>query len=420
MKKLLSIILIIGILFTGCMSEIDTNNQINEGSLSQEDMTDELEPWTIKKYLGEDYCKLTKNQKVSVQEYLNQINTLEQEDYEFNSDEIESLYNKLDLLLFEYGIYMPLTSVSIIFDKYPKLFNDEDIKQILELEQTIAKLNESDPGSEDLEELDDELIILLDNKGLEGEEIINQVRTQSIDLARFEVVDGNIIIKDNCVKSKDKITDKEMNDYQLLWKQAKKIVPNRFMDMLKLFVVNTDGVENVLAYVNQENDELTKWRMVLDIKDALDEDGQYIKEYDETIVHEFGHLLTLNATQMQQNIDDELTYVNDEGTTKKDSYLNQFYQNFWVSIFEEHQESVDPMDTEGDSAFAFYEKYQNQFVSDYAATNPEEDIAETFRVFVFTDKPAGKTIKDQKILFMYEDEFLVDLRNNIRTNLGIS
>jgi len=445
MKKWLYVLLTLSILLTGCQSDttaIENNvievagklvnnssdNSVDEMSGStandssvnaQEEMEYELEPWTIESYLGMDSDELSETQISSVQEYLDQINALEQEDMELNEDEIFTLYESLDLLLSEYGVEMPLTSMASIVSLYPDLFTEEDLDKLEELELLILDISESDPESEELDDIYEELTSLLDDKGLNGEELINQVETRSIDLAAFNVVDGKISLRKDSVIPADEITEQEMKDYKLLWNQTKKIVPKSHMDMLKLFVINTDGKDNVLAYVNQENDELTKWRMVLDIKDALDEDGQYIKEYDETIAHEFAHIMTLNATQMQETVTDNNTYVGDEGTTTKSSYLNQFYQKFWTAIYEEHQNSVDPMDMSGDSAYAFYEKYENDFVSDYAATNPEEDIAETFSVFIFTERPKGNDIKDQKILFMYGDESLVKLRQEIRKNLEL-
>jgi hypothetical protein len=65
----------------------------------------------------------------------------------------------------------------------------------------------------------------------------------------------------------------------------------------------------------------------------------------------------------------------------------------------------------------FYEKYQDQFVSDYAAANPGEDIAESWTYFILAPKPHGSTIAEQKILFFYEYPELVDLRQQILTNL---
>jgi hypothetical protein len=66
-----------------------------------------------------------------------------------------------------------------------------------------------------------------------------------------------------------------------------------------------------------------------------------------------------------------------------------------------------------DGLFSFYLTHQDQFLDDYSTTHPAEDIAEAFAYFVFSPKPAGKLIKDQKMLFFYEYHELVELRQSI-------
>ena len=70
----------------------------------------------------------------------------------------------------------------------------------------------------------------------------------------------------------------------------------------------------------------------------------------------------------------------------------------WKKI-DAHSNDLDP--TEYDNMlYAFYEKHSDQFVDDYATTDPSEDMAETFAYFVYSPKPAGYTIVYQKILFL--------------------
>jgi hypothetical protein len=60
---------------------------------------------------------------------------------------------------------------------------------------------------------------------------------------------------------------------------------------------------------------------------------------------------------------------------------------------------------------------RDQFVTDYAATNPAEDLAETFTIFVTEDRPTGDTIADQKVQLLWADADLVELRAQIRSAL---
>lgn len=52
-------------------------------------------------------------------------------------------------------------------------------------------------------------------------------------------------------------------------------------------------------------------------------------------------------------------------------------------------------------------------MTDYAATNPGEDIAESWTAFILQPKPTGSTIADQKTLFFYDYPELVRLRGQI-------
>ena len=56
-------------------------------------------------------------------------------------------------------------------------------------------------------------------------------------------------------------------------------------------------------------------------------------------------------------------------------------------------------------------------MTDYAATNPGEDIAESWTHFVINDKPSGDSIADQKVRFFYDYPELVELRDKIRARL---
>ena len=83
----------------------------------------------------------------------------------------------------------------------------------------------------------------------------------------------------------------------------------------------------------------------------------------------------------------------------------------WKDIIEQHNFEF-PEET--------YTKYPDRFHSDYAATNPGEDVAEVFSHFVMlNDIPAGKTIADQKIKLFYKYPELVILRDKIRKNMDV-
>jgi hypothetical protein len=220
---------------------------------------------------------------------------------------------------------------------------------------------------------------------------------------------------------------------QDIWNYFTALIPANQRRILVEYSVMTDGEDNLLAAVLQTHDDPALWNLEVDIADAND---TYNLTY--TLIHEFGHLLTLNPDQVPpstavfNNPDDENIYLKEvsacpdyfpgEGCAKPNSYINAFYNQFWPDI---HGELQDINLEEDDDVYYqrlddFYIKYQDQFVNDYAATNPEEDIAEAWSFFVLGSKPNGVTIAEEKVLFFYDYPELVQLREQILSNLCAS
>jgi hypothetical protein len=220
---------------------------------------------------------------------------------------------------------------------------------------------------------------------------------------------------------------------QDIWNYFTTLIPADERQILVEYSIMTDGQDNLLAAVSQTYDDPALWNLEVDIADTND---TYNLTY--TLVHEFGHLLTLNPDQVPPSIaifnnpDDENIYLEEvsacpsyfpgEGCAKPNSYLNTFYNQFWPDI---HDELQDINLEEKDDVYYqrlddFYTKYQDQFVNEYSATNPEEDIAEAWSFFVLGPKPNGDTIAEEKILFFYNYPELVQLREQILSNLCAS
>jgi hypothetical protein len=207
------------------------------------------------------------------------------------------------------------------------------------------------------------------------------------------------------------------------------LIPVEARWMVAEYNTFTDGESNTLAAVDQTPEDLTQWIVEIDIADL---EGKHAFVF--TMVHEYAHLLTLNNTQA--SVDEEIyqdptnldliesraaacpNYFTGAGCSTSDSYINAFYNRFWIDINDEWQ-TIDIMQYNDDltpyynALFNFYTTHQDQFVDDYATTHPAEDIAESFTYFVFSPKPTGNSIVEQKILFFYEYPELIELREQI-------
>lgn len=213
------------------------------------------------------------------------------------------------------------------------------------------------------------------------------------------------------------------------WQLFTTLIPPKDRQMVSQYILFTDGSEETLAAVDQTKDDLTRWIVEVDIADLENKDALLF-----TLIHEYAHLLTLNEWQV--SIDEEIyndpynlsllaskaaacpDYFAGSGCSLPNSYINAFYQRFWVDINAEW-EKIDALQYENDLSpyyaglFDFYLAHEDQFLDDYSTTHPAEDIAESFTYFVFSAQPTGNLIKDQKVLFFYDYPELMELRQSI-------
>ncbi len=229
----------------------------------------------------------------------------------------------------------------------------------------------------------------------------------------------------------------ELADYQNdsaaheeIWAYFSNLISVQNREAIAEFAIMTDGQDNVLASVIQTYDDPNYWTLEVDI---LDTEDYYNLTY--TLVHEYGHVLTLGPDQVPpslavfNNPEDNDIYLSElsacanyfpgEGCANPDSYINNFYSQFWADIYDEW--NAINLEEDDDAYYekldAFYYKYEDRFVIDYASTKPEEDIAESWSFFVLGPKPDSNSVAEEKILFFYDYPELVELRAQILNNL---
>lgn len=140
-------------------------------------------------------------------------------------------------------------------------------------------------------------------------------------------------------------------------------------------------------------------------------------DLDYTLIHEFGHLLTLKAEQVPPSRGGGRgcpTYNPGEGCAISGSYLARYIQDFWQSNgllaeWEQAQRSRRGLNS-------FYQRNRDAFVTSYAVSHPAEDIAESFTGFVLRDAYPEYTLADRKVAFFNRFPELVALRAEIRTD----
>jgi hypothetical protein len=184
---------------------------------------------------------------------------------------------------------------------------------------------------------------------------------------------------------------------------------------LELFVTPS-GVEDALDGTATESDDGTSWTLSLDYGEGenavIDKGKDDSVTFDEVIAHELGHVLSLNQDQRtdDQSLD---TYADDESPFTEKAYLNQFYQEFWNGRYPGWSENGG-----ADQASGLFDGHKDDFVTDYAATDPVEDFAESFAYFVLSPKPTGGAVKAEKLRFFYGFPELLKDRQLMRRNLA--
>ena len=237
-------------------------------------------------------------------------------------------------------------------------------------------------------------------------------------LAEFQVVDGQLVVTGSDVSSDN------LAAYQAIWDRFVQLIPADEREMVALFELYSDGRDGILAAVAPLEGDPTLWLLSVDPADVGD-----AEELDATLIHEFAHLLTLNDSQVP-GIDEAdffaldraeqscSTYFPGEGCANADSYIHLFVERFWTNLLDEFGD-LEELDDDAywDAVDEITERYGDHFVTEYAMTNPAEDIAETFAIFVLEDRPTGNTVAEQKLLFLYDFPELVTLRDEIRAGL---
>ena len=162
---------------------------------------------------------------------------------------------------------------------------------------------------------------------------------------------------------------------------------------------------NTLAYV-ENLDDGDGWIVAANIGAPID-----LEHLVPTLVHEFAHILTLSSDQMQAPNGPCLTLETGYGCLRADAALQQFSERFWAPYGDD---APDTNNGDPEVTTAFYTLHEEEFVDWYSATSVIEDIAESFMIFVFEDRPTGDSPLAQKLGFFWEVPEYVELRERIR------
>lgn len=145
-----------------------------------------------------------------------------------------------------------------------------------------------------------------------------------------------------------------------------------------------------------DDDGNGKWNVAINLPVHTSSDA---RDQKATIIHELSHIITLNADQFASGTAPCTTYETDEGCTLSTAYMYTFAKKFWPT-----------------SKTATYS--QEKFVSEYASSSPEEDIAESFAFYVLQSNHSNDGIRAQKMNFFNSYPEMVAVREAMRKTLA--
>lgn len=213
--------------------------------------------------------------------------------------------------------------------------------------------------------------------------------------------------------------------HEALWAEWTDVIPPYWTRRVGVFEIASDGTGpgTFAAYVAPLDGDGDSWVLAVDPADAA-ENPEY---YHETLVHELAHVFTLGAGRVElatttATLGDRTAACGGPavglGCAAQDSLLAAFVDRFWTA---EDIAAADSMEF-GTAGFeqqllGVYARDRSRWVSPYAASAPEEDIAETFVALVMGQRQTSGSVAEQKVEMLRADAELFALADRIRAAL---
>lgn len=221
----------------------------------------------------------------------------------------------------------------------------------------------------------------------------------------FDVDDGEI-----------KGFDEEHPVYREVWRMFSALVPEEYLELFDSLEFYNNESDQYAALVYQRirtsgGEESEEWELRINLANVSFASDYRYNLALETIAHEAGHVLLTNNDELEFFTEEEECgsfYVAQlRSCAEQGSYYDTFTE-FWDEDFlewgeyfieairEDQQEALEELEE-------YYEDRQDEFVSEYAASSPHEDLAETMVEYARYDLPTGElTLAEEKVVALYE------------------
>lgn len=195
-----------------------------------------------------------------------------------------------------------------------------------------------------------------------------------------------------------------------VWELFRQIAgPDFAAEVVRQYRVGDAPDSDTLAYVYQDDDP-DYWILAANLATADDPDLLVA-----TLIHEYAHILTLSTEEFDATASCPDAGEMSSGCANPTSTIVDFRDRFWAG----YDDAPTAGNDDEDVAYEFYLAHEDDFVSDYAATNVVEDLAESFMTYVLEASAEGDSVVAQKLRFFDEYPELAAIRERIRADLEL-
>lgn len=195
------------------------------------------------------------------------------------------------------------------------------------------------------------------------------------------------------------------------WLELALIAPPQLIAGVTILAGFDDEDSDTLAFAGPVNDDSDDHLIAVGIVAAVDDP----QELRLTMAHELAHVFTQTTDQIDVAFfaDDCDTFFNGFGCFQQDAYMTAWIDQFWAPTDVASLPSDYSVDIEGGEQRCLVDP---GFPGSYAASHPEEDLAESFSAYVFdVDMPVGF---DDRLRFFDDYPEFVAMRQAIRRREG--
>ncbi len=218
------------------------------------------------------------------------------------------------------------------------------------------------------------------------------------------------------IKSPEEVSEIADGAHRKYFAEVFKIFPQEYDELIKELVVFSEDSSDYDAFVQTLPPKHERWLFA--VNEAGVSDYSSI-ENTELVIHELAHIISYGegVSLSSSKVANCEPYFKNHGCPSASSFLRKYVDEFWSAKDLERADDLTDSEDVFSAVDNYYENHKDEFVSDYAATSPEEDFSETFMWFTLNKKVSAGTEASDKIDFFNRFSKFLELKQEINNNI---